>query len=102
MIFFLISSSVDNKITCLDAVGKYCPTKLNRCSLSNLPKGVSIIVGAALLDAFASPHKIATASNCRSPAERSSVFISVSFLSEIFKSNSIVSILIDLIKFFLR
>ena len=44
------------------------------------------MVGAALLEALANPHKIATASNCLSPADRSSVFTSVSFLSEIFKS----------------
>ena len=61
MIFLFISSSVDNKITCFEAVGKYCSTKFNLCSLSNLPNGVSIIVGAALFDALANPHKIATA-----------------------------------------
>ena len=60
------------------------------------------MVGAALLEALASPHKIATASNCLSPADRSSVLTSISFLSEIFKSNSMVSIFIDLIKFFFR
>ena len=77
--FLFISSSVESKITCFDAVGKYFSTKFNLWSLSNLPKGVSIIVGAAEFDALASPHKIATANNCLSPADKSSVSMSLFF-----------------------
>ena len=87
---------MDNKITCLDAVGKYCSTKFSLCSESNLPRGVSIIVGAALLDAFARPHNIATANNCLSPAESLSVSISIFFFSNICNSKEDVFIFIDL------
>ena len=90
----------DNKITCLDAVGKYFSTKFILWSESSLPSGVSIIVGAELFEALASPHKIATASNCLSPAESLSVSTSTFFFSKIFKLNVWVSILIDLTKSF--
>ena len=58
------------------------------------------MVGAAELDALASPHKIATANNCLSPADKSSVLMSLFFWSLINKSKLIVSILIDFIKCF--
>ena len=55
--------------------------------------GVSIIVGDNLFEAFARAHNIATANNCRSPADSAEVSIFLSFLSYSKSAKSLISIL---------